>query len=87
MAAEQEAKTRVIDVRTPGEFYFQAPRFPGAELIPLADLPGRAVEWPRDEPLLVVCDDGRRSRLAATWLREHGFRQVQIRVLEPPRLL
>ena len=78
MAVELELQTRVIDVRTPGEYYFQGPGPQGSELVPLTDLPGRAATWSPEDRILVVCDDGRRSRRAVAWLRGHGFRNAQV---------
>lgn len=68
---------RVIDVRTPGEYFSRPSQVTGAELVPLADLPLRAGSWARDRALVVVCDDGHRSRLAVAWLRNHGFQAVR----------
>ena len=76
-AAKIEPGVRVIDVRTPGEFFAAPPSVPDAELVPLADLPFRAPPWSREQPVRVLCDDGRRSRLAVAWLRGHGFFDVR----------
>ena len=38
-AAELDRGARVIDVRTPGEYFAAPPTVPDAELVPLADLP------------------------------------------------
>jgi rhodanese-related sulfurtransferase len=89
MAVMSEAGpgVRVIDVRTPGEYFFHSPEVMGSELVPLADLPLRAGAWPKEQPVRVVCDDGRRSRQAVAWLRNHGFRDVRALTPEQPDLL
>ena len=75
-AAELDRGARVIDVRTPGEYFAAPPTVPDAELVPLADLPFRASPWARERPVRVLCDDGRRARHAVAWLRNHGFLDV-----------
>ena len=46
----------------------------GGTLIPLATLPTRVQEIPRDHPVVVYCRSGGRSAQAVDYLqREHGF--------------
>jgi adenylyltransferase/sulfurtransferase len=45
----------------------------GAVHVPLAELPTRLQELPRDRRLVVVCSVGARSAGAASYLRERGF--------------
>ncbi|MCA1705655.1 MAG: rhodanese-like domain-containing protein [Actinobacteria bacterium] len=60
-----------IDVR---EFYeFDAGHIEGATHIPLRTLPGRFEDLDRDRPVIVACQIGQRSALAADFLRERGF--------------
>jgi rhodanese-related sulfurtransferase len=65
---------RVVDVRSLNEF--AAERLPKAECIPLDTLPGAAQAWKRDEPLLVMCKSGVRSRQAYDQLVACGFANV-----------
>lgn len=44
---------------------------PGAVLAPLGSIQEAAREWPKDQPLLMVCRSGRRAQKAADELR--GF--------------
>ena len=60
-----------VDVR---EFYeFDAGHIEGAEHIPLRMLPGRFESLDRERPIIVVCQIGQRSALAADFLRERAF--------------
>jgi sulfur-carrier protein adenylyltransferase/sulfurtransferase len=65
---------RIVDVREPNEF--QINRIPGAELIPLGELPRRYAELDPDEELVVLCKMGGRSAKAADYLRSVGFKRV-----------
>jgi rhodanese-related sulfurtransferase len=62
---------RLVDVRD--EWEFRRRRVPGALLVPLGQLPQRAAGLPRDERLLVICEHGERSLVAAEYLRRVGF--------------
>lgn len=64
----------VVDVREPWETGI-AP-FPAAQEIPLAELPSRASELPRNRRLAVLCHHGVRSRMAARYLADIGFSEV-----------
>ncbi|MGE3188516.1 MAG: rhodanese-like domain-containing protein, partial [Vicinamibacterales bacterium] len=68
------AGARVIDVRTPVEW--AEGHLPGATHIPLGYLPGRLDELPRDQPLLMQCQAGARSAIAASLLERAGFTEV-----------
>ena len=68
----------VLDVREPSEA--AVARLPRATLIPLGELPRRAVTelgHRRSEEVVVLCHHGVRSALAADWLRRHGFKRVK----------
>ncbi|MBM3771282.1 MAG: molybdopterin-synthase adenylyltransferase MoeB [Acidimicrobiia bacterium] len=65
---------RIVDVREPNEF--QINRIPGAELIPLGELPRRYAELDATEELVVMCKMGGRSAKAADFLRSVGFTRV-----------
>lgn len=64
----------LLDVRGPGEF--AAGHLPGARNVPLTELAERARELPRDRPLLVSCQSGYRSMIAAGLLERAGFEQL-----------
>lgn len=64
----------VIDVRAPGEF--AAGHMPGAQSIPLPRLRARLAEVPRDRAVLVHCQSGYRSSIAASLLAREGFTNV-----------
>jgi len=70
----RDKKVLVVDVRTPDEF--RQARLRGALLIPLAELPQRLKELPRDRPLLLYCSVGARSSSAANLLASRGYREV-----------
>ena len=66
----------MIDVRTRGEF--NSGHIPGAVHIPHAELPGRLRELgtESEREIVVYCEQGNRSVLAAAALRRAGFRAV-----------
>lgn len=61
----------LIDVRQPDEY--AEVHVPGAVLIPLAQVPERVDEVPRDAPVYVICRSGNRSRTASAFLIEQGI--------------
>lgn len=60
----------VIDVREPHEYL--AGHVPGAELIPMGQIPTRAAELPRGVPVYVICASGGRSLTATEYLARAG---------------
>ena len=66
----------LIDVRQPDE-YEQA-HVPGAVLIPLAEVPERVGEIPRDREVYIICRSGKRSHTAAVFLAQHGIDAVNV---------
>ncbi|MGY1706193.1 rhodanese-like domain-containing protein [Geodermatophilus sp. SYSU D00697] len=64
----------VVDVRNAGELITGT--VPGALHVPLAQLPHRLDEIPRDRPVVVHCAGGYRSSVAASLLRANGFADV-----------
>ena len=64
----------VVDVRNVGELI--AGTIPDAVNIPLAQLPKRLDEIPRDRPVVVHCAGGYRSSVAASVLRKAGWSDV-----------
>src|SRR5262245_23229889 len=67
-------KVKIIDVREPVEW--QINRIPGAQLIPLGEIPRRYAELDPDEELVMQCKVGGRSAKAADFLRSVGFKRV-----------
>jgi sulfur dioxygenase len=66
----------ILDVRSAAEFEGELGHIPGAHLIPLDELRARVGEVPDDEPVVVVCQTGKRSALATVILRQAGRTQV-----------
>lgn len=64
----------ILDVRQPEEE--AEGTIPGARLVPLATLPERLDELPRDREILVHCKSGGRSSRAVAFLQEAGFPQA-----------
>jgi sulfur-carrier protein adenylyltransferase/sulfurtransferase len=68
---EVRERVRVIDVREPHEY--EISRIPGAELIPLGELPGKLSELDSSEEIVLHCKSGVRSMEALQLLRGAGF--------------
>jgi rhodanese-related sulfurtransferase/rubrerythrin len=64
----------IVDVRQPGEYHES--HIPGAKLIPLGELSDRLDELNPEQPTLVYCAIGGRSRAGAQLLAGKGFSQV-----------
>ncbi len=64
----------LIDVRTPLEF--AETHIKGAINIPAPELRTRYRELPQDKPAYIICSTGNRSSLAASILKQHGFKEV-----------
>jgi rhodanese-related sulfurtransferase len=73
-----EDKTRatplVIDVREPWEF--ETCHIPGAQLIPMQQIPARLSEIPAAADVVVVCHHGGRSMQVASYLAGAGRSRV-----------
>ncbi|HEV2721738.1 MAG TPA: MBL fold metallo-hydrolase [Thermoanaerobaculia bacterium] len=67
-------RVAVIDVRRETEY--AAGHLPGARNVPLADLPHRLGDVPRDSKVAVICTSGYRSIAAASFLAHEGFANV-----------
>lgn len=61
----------LLDVRQLEEY--ATAKLEDAVLIPLAELPGRLEELPKNLPLVVMCHHGMRSAHAVHHLREAGY--------------
>ncbi len=66
----------LLDVRQPHEWDIVNLEEGGAVMIPLAELPDRLDELPRDRDIVVYCRTGARSDSAARMLVEEGFSNV-----------
>lgn len=64
----------VLDVRTSGEW--AATRIDASVNIPLSKLIERAADVPRDREILVLCEGGYRSSIAASLLQQRNFRDL-----------
>jgi hydroxyacylglutathione hydrolase len=64
----------LLDVREPGEY--QHGHVAGAVNIPQAELATRLDELPREQPILVICQTGSRSRRATQFLMQSGYCDV-----------
>ncbi|NUQ19917.1 MAG: MBL fold metallo-hydrolase [Gemmatimonadaceae bacterium] len=64
----------VLDVRAVHEW--AAGHLPGVPNLPLASLPDRLEEIPRDQPIVLQCQSGTRSIIAASILQAAGFENV-----------
>jgi adenylyltransferase/sulfurtransferase len=65
----------LLDVREPEEYALAS--IQGAQLIPLATLPDRVGELPKDKEILIHCKSGRRSARAVEFLQSQGFTNVK----------
>ena len=70
-----EAPPRVVDVRQPAEW--EAGHIPPSTNLPLQGLEQRLDALRRDEPLVLQCQSGYRSSIAASLLERRGFTRLQ----------
>lgn len=76
LARLREAGVVLVDVRQPDEF--ESFHVPGAQLIPLAELPERIEEIPSDERVYVICAGGGRSAKTVEFLNKQGYDTVNV---------
>ena len=69
-----QGSATLLDVRTDEELFVAA--LPGAQHIPLQELPMRAAELNPAHHIAVLCHHGVRSELAARYLEQQGFTDV-----------
>jgi sulfur-carrier protein adenylyltransferase/sulfurtransferase len=72
---EVRDRVRVIDVREPHEY--QISQIPGAELVPLGELPAKLAELDSSEEIVLHCKSGVRSMEALQLLRGAGFAKTK----------
>lgn len=73
-AEKRNAGAFILDVREPSEW--EAVHIPDATLIPLAELPSRTSELPKDQEIVIVCRSGNRSAQGRDILLQNGFETV-----------
>jgi rhodanese-related sulfurtransferase len=73
-AAEYSQPATILDVRSAQEW--QTGHIPGSLNIPLNNLANRIAEVPRDRDVIVHCQGGYRSTIAASLLRQQGLDRV-----------
>lgn len=69
-AAVDQSST-LLDVREPDEW--RAGHIAGARHLPMAEIPARVADLPRDEPVVVLCRRGGRSAQVIAYLQGQGF--------------
>jgi hydroxyacylglutathione hydrolase len=74
LRAPEEERVAVLDVRERSEW--EAGHIAGAVNVPLGHLTDRVTQLERDRPLVLHCQSGGRSSVAASLLRAHGFTNV-----------
>ncbi len=67
-------EVEILDVR--GRSEWEAGHLPGVRNIPLGYLAGRLDEVPHDRPVVLHCQGGSRSAIAASLLRSRGYTNV-----------
>jgi rhodanese-related sulfurtransferase len=67
----------LLDVREPWEQDLCA--LPGARLIPMDQLQGRALELEPEREIVVYCHHGLRAAAVVQWLRRQGVAAVNLR--------
>lgn len=72
--ADAASGVRVVDVRTAAEY--ASGHIPGAENVPVDQVPAAIAGWSKTAPIAVYCATGARSLNAAEYLRAQGFTQV-----------
>lgn len=68
---DEGSAPKIVDVREPHEA--QIANIPGSTLIPMGELRDRLDELSQDEEIVVFCRTGKRSDMAARFLRDRGY--------------
>lgn len=64
----------LLDVREPYEY--RLARIDGSVSLPMAQVPNRLDELPKDRPIVVICHHGMRSQRVADYLVHYEFEHV-----------
>jgi len=65
---------QLVDVRTPAEY--RMGKIKGFKNLPLQDIHNAPYELDTSQPVVIICETGMRSRMAAKMLIRLGFEQV-----------
>jgi rhodanese-related sulfurtransferase len=76
LPVEFGASAVLLDVREDDEW--QRGHAPGAQHIPMGEVPARLAEIDHDKPLYVVCHLGGRSMRVAQYLQRNGYEPVNV---------
>ncbi|CAN5239059.1 rhodanese-like domain-containing protein [soil metagenome] len=76
MPADFGEAVTLLDVREDDEW--QRGHAPGAQHIPMGDVPARMAEIDVDKPLYVICHAGGRSQRVAQYLQRNGYEPVNV---------
>ena len=71
---ERDDRPVLVDVREQNEW--DEVHIPGAIHVPLSAITERYLELPADRPLVLQCASGKRSLVAAEFLRRNGYPDV-----------
>jgi sulfur dioxygenase len=74
--ARNLSEVEVVDVRSRAEFEGELGHLAGAKLLPLDELRSRMDELTASRPIVLICQTGKRSAMAATILRKAGLPRV-----------
>ena len=69
-------EVELVDVRSRTEFEGELGHLEGAKLLPLDELRARMDEFGAGKPIVLICQTGKRSAMAATILRKAGLHRV-----------
>ncbi|HSP19929.1 MAG TPA: rhodanese-like domain-containing protein [Myxococcaceae bacterium] len=74
--AGHREEVELVDVRSRVEFEGELGHLEGSRLVPLDELRGRMEELRTSRPIVLICQTGKRSAMAATILRKGGIQRV-----------
>ena len=74
MAAEPEARPRLLDVREPWEYALA--RIEGSQLLPMQTVPDQIDQIDKTHPTVVICHHGMRSLQVVAFLERQGFENL-----------
>ncbi|HET7197759.1 MAG TPA: rhodanese-like domain-containing protein [Burkholderiales bacterium] len=67
-------KPQLVDVREPWEY--ERARIPGAQLLPMREVPSRLEEIDPEKDVVAICHHGSRSAQVALFLEKNGYGKV-----------